>query len=410
MNNLASPQVVDNPGSDLSEAIRLLSFAQAAAAPNGFVSLDGSGAPDAGSAPTTLITARMTYCFSIGALLTANREYVELAKHGVGSLLSNFLDTAKGGFFAVSPQDTASRFTKDLYSTSFVLLAANAACAAGIDQANMLRTEALSGIDRFWDPRLTVFRNSATKDFSEFEDYLGANGNMHAVEALISAGVETGDQSLLRRALQVSTFFIDHHARAEHWLLPEHYSLSGQVLSDYNIDAPFHEFRPYGVTIGHLFEWSRLLLELRESLDNPPNWLTSASDSLYRTACELGWVESSTPGFLYTVDWDGRPVSKFRPHWVLAEAISAAATKQMTTVDASVRQDLERWQLVAALNYVDLEKGSWHHELDEANRPSHIVWSGKPDIYHALQAVLLPQLGLAPSLVSRIKSCTPKEI
>jgi mannose/cellobiose epimerase-like protein (N-acyl-D-glucosamine 2-epimerase family) len=36
--------------------------------------------------------------------------------------------------------------------------------------------------------------------------------------------------------------------------------------------------------------------------------------------------------------------------------------------------------------------GSWHHELDPDNRPASAIWPGKPDVYHAYQAVLLTLL------------------
>ena len=36
--------------------------------------------------------------------------------------------------------------------------------------------------------------------------------------------------------------------------------------------------------------------------------------------------------------------------------------------------------------------------LDEHNRPSHTVWDGKPDVYHAYQALLLARMPLAPVL------------
>ena len=42
--------------------------------------------------------------------------------------------------------------------------------------------------------------------------------------------------------------------------------------------------------------------------------------------------------------------------------------------------------------------GSWWHELDERNQPSALVWSGKPDVYHALQATLIPRLPLSPTI------------
>uniref|UniRef100_UPI0026350682 AGE family epimerase/isomerase n=1 Tax=Gryllotalpicola sp. TaxID=1932787 RepID=UPI0026350682 len=41
--------------------------------------------------------------------------------------------------------------------------------------------------------------------------------------------------------------------------------------------------------------------------------------------------------------------------------------------------------------------GSWIHQLDPTNVPSTTIWEGKPDIYHAYQAVILPMLPLAAS-------------
>jgi mannose/cellobiose epimerase-like protein (N-acyl-D-glucosamine 2-epimerase family) len=51
---------------------------------------------------------------------------------------------------------------------------------------------------------------------------------------------------------------------------------------------------------------------------------------------------------------------------------------------------------------MDSELGSWHHELDSANQPAAEVWPGKPDIYHALGALLVPLVPLSPSLTSAI--------
>ena len=39
---------------------------------------------------------------------------------------------------------------------------------------------------------------------------------------------------------------------------------------------------------------------------------------------------------------------------------------------------------------LDRETGSWFHQLDRNNRPLDTVWPGKPDLYHALQAMLIP--------------------
>ncbi|MEK1840907.1 MAG: sugar isomerase, partial [Pseudomonas sp.] len=42
------------------------------------------------------------------------------------------------------------------------------------------------------------------------------------------------------------------------------------------------------------------------------------------------------------------------------------------------------------------------HELDPQNRPSADIWAGKPDLYHAWQAVLIPRLPLAPSMATAL--------
>ncbi len=52
--------------------------------------------------------------------------------------------------------------------------------------------------------------------------------------------------------------------------------------------------------------------------------------------------------------------------------------------------------------FLDAEHGSWRHELDPHNRPSGMVWSGKPDTYHAFQATL-PRLPLAPTLAAALR-------
>lgn len=57
------------------------------------------------------------------------------------------------------------------------------------------------------------------------------------------------------------------------------------------------------------------------------------------------------------------------------------------------------WDFITE-HFIDLEGGSWHHELDADNRPAGTIWPGKPDLYHAYQALLLPGLPLARSLAS----------
>jgi mannose/cellobiose epimerase-like protein (N-acyl-D-glucosamine 2-epimerase family) len=89
-------------------------------------------------------------------------------------------------------------------------------------------------------------------------------------------------------------------------------------------------------------------------------------------------------------------------HWVVAEAIGAAAALRERTGDAQYEAWYRTFWDYARQYLIDAEHGSWHHELDAHNRPAATVWGGKPDVYHAYQALLLPQVGLAPTLARAI--------
>jgi sulfoquinovose isomerase len=117
---------------------------------------------------------------------------------------------------------------------------------------------------------------------------------------------------------------------------------------------------------------------------------------------EDGWTAEG--GFVYTTDQEGRPVVADRLHWVVAEAIAAAATLHSVTSDEEYDAWHRRCWQFADRHLIDRERGSWHHELDAALRPSHATWSGKPDVYHALQATLIPRLPVRPSVAAALTS------
>jgi sulfoquinovose isomerase len=84
-------------------------------------------------------------------------------------------------------------------------------------------------------------------------------------------------------------------------------------------------------------------------------------------------------------------------HWVLAEALGAAVALERATGDQRWAGWFDIWWQYAQKHLIDTVQGSWHHELDPQNRPSSVTWVGKPDVYHAFQATLLPRLPLSPA-------------
>lgn len=389
---------------DLSNVEQLLSFARGSALVEwGFGHLNDHGKVDSSLPVSTLVTARMTFCFSIASELGIH-DVSPIVHRGISALNTQFFDDKHGGFRSFPPGHPDSK-RKSAYDMSFVLLAASTAFSVGFVEAERAIEEALKSLEKhFWREDLGVLWNSFNEDFTEREAYIGANSNMHAVEALMAAGKALNDSALTEKARRISSFMIRDKAQMASWMLPEHYDSEGQALLDFNVENPKDEFQPYGVTIGHLFEWSRLLLELRCSAQSDSEWMTSSAAHLYQTARKMGWATDGKEGFLYTLDWEGKPVVDHRLLWVAAEAISAAGEMKRIGLVDGASSDLETWQNYLKDSFVDAASGGWHHELDSNGRPSSSIARGKPDAYHLLHAFLVPQLPAGSGLLDRIRN------
>ncbi len=378
----------------------LLTFARRSQrSEGGFVWLGGSGEPDPDRGLELWINARMTYVFALSALSGVQAD-LALAEHGVAALTTLFHDDVDGGWFdAVDPDGTATDgdVAKRCYGHAHVLLAAATAVAAGAPGAQPLLDEALDvHAHRFWEQEQGRCVEELSHDWSHTDSYRGANSNMHTVEAYLVAGDVTGDPVWHDRALSICERVIGIHARSHEWRIPEHYDHDWTPVPEYNVELPADPFRPYGATPGHAFEWSRLLLQLAASLDDPRPWMLEAAEALFTQAVE-DTAEDDTPGLAYTTDWHGEPIVRERFHWVIAEAVLAAEALH-TYTDAALYSGLaDRWWSEIAEHFVDGATGSWHHELSPSLGPSSRTWRGKPDAYHAFNALTLPDLPLAPS-------------
>ena len=387
------------------EARSLTAFARPSFRPaGGFAWLDLQGRPDPTEPVYTWITCRMTYVFAL-AHLRGEDGAAELVDHGVAALAGPLRDQVNDGWYASidtdnEPLDT----TKAAYPHAFVVLALCAAKLAGRPRAAELLDEALAVITtHFWDDAAGRTHESYNRDWSVEEEYRGANSSMHMVEAFLAAADATGDRRWAERAERIAEHLIHEVAAARDWRLPEHYTPGWEPLLEYNADHPDDQFRPYGSTIGHWLEWSRLLLHIESALgDGAPSWLRADAISLFGAAVERGWAIDGADGFVYTIAWDDKPVVRTRMHWVVAEAIAAAAVLGERTGDPMYETWYRTFWEYAERYLIDAEHGGWHHELDPSNVPAPSTWLGKPDVYHAYQATLIPQLPLRPSLTRSI--------
>jgi mannose/cellobiose epimerase-like protein (N-acyl-D-glucosamine 2-epimerase family) len=387
------------------EGNRLLAFAKAAQLPQGFGNLDERGQLPADAVAETMNTARMTHSFAM-AHINGIPGCAALVDHGVAALAGPLRDAEHGGWFD-KPLDKTADTGKAAYLHAFVALAASSAVAAGRPGAKALLEQAIQVItQRFWSDDEGAMRESFARDWSQEESYRGANSNMHSTEAFLALADVTGDVRWLDRALSIVERVIHQHAASNQHQVIEHFSLQWQPLPEYNVDKPDDGFRPYGTTPGHAFEWARLVLHLeaaRQRAQLPtPKWLLEDARGLFENACRYGWDVDGLPGIVYTLDWENRPVVRHRLHWTHAEAAAAAAALLQRTGEEQYETWYRTfWEFNQTL-FIDDELGSWRHELNPQNQPSADIWPGKPDLYHAYQATLLPVLPLAQSLATAL--------
>jgi sulfoquinovose isomerase len=384
-----------------AEARGLLEFARGARLERGFGWLGDDGAPMAGRPQPLWITARLTHVFALGALL-GQPGCAPLCDHGLKALLEDFTDPEHGGWYAELQDGRPSRPDKEAYSFAFVVLALSGALAAGRPGAREGLAKALALVERhFWREDEGACCEAYDVAWLSPEAYRGANANMHMVEAFLAAADALGEPLWRGRALRICERVIEHFARAAGWRVVEHFDATWTPLPDYNTDARDHPFRPFGATPGHGFEWARLLLSLRAGLEQPPAWLLEAARGLFDRATRDGWAEPG--GFVYTTDMAGAAVVDRRLHWVVTEAIGAAAVLHEATGEENYEAWYRRAWDFADAHLRDRVHGSWRHELDAGLNPVEGTWSGKPDIYHALQATLIPRLPLSGGIAAALR-------
>ncbi|MFI2566192.1 AGE family epimerase/isomerase [Paenarthrobacter sp. NPDC018779] len=385
-----------------AETDRLINFAAGSKVATGFGWLDNYGKVDPGKPTHLWITARMVHSFAVAALM-GRPGAASMVDHGIAALNGVFRDSEHGGWYAEVDENGPVNDAKSGYQHSFVLLAAASAVAARRPGAQELLKEALHIADsKFWDHEANMCFDSWNRDFTETEAYRGGNASMHSVEAYLIVADVTGENRWIERALHIAEVLIHQFARNNNYRVFEHFDPDWNPIPEYNTDHRASQFRAYGGTPGHWVEWARLLLHLRAGLEarglEAPSWLTEDARGLFDAAIRDAWQPDGHPGFVYSVDWEGKPVVTSRIRWVPVEAIGGAAALYMATGDQRYADWYERIWDHARDWFIDYEHGSWKQELDEQGNVASTVWSGKADVYHLWHCLVVPRLPLAPGL------------
>jgi mannose/cellobiose epimerase-like protein (N-acyl-D-glucosamine 2-epimerase family) len=376
-------------------------FVQASINPKGgFFELDDEGKPLGGDNPARQIhvTTRMVHCAAIGSLL-GRPGSDEVVDHGMHYVWEHHRDAKHGGYVWAVNNDGISDGSKQAYGHAFVLLAASSAKLVGHPLADQVLADVTDVINaKFWDEERGAVRDEYNQDWSTLLPYRGQNANMHMTEALMAAFEATGDRSYLSKAERIAELIIAKNAVPLGHRVAEHFDENWVLDKDYKGNEMF---RPSGTTPGHWLEWSRLLFQLWALGDKRLSWMTDAARNLFRQSIELGW-DQVHGGFFYTLDWDNKPIMREKLWWPVSEAIGAAAVLSTHDRDDYFQSWYRKLWDYAENHVIDHARGGWLSELKEDLTPTSRLFVGKPDIYHALQACLIPLFPSSAGLTAAI--------
>ncbi len=386
----------------------LLSFGHRFPSPGGSsYYLGDDGTPWKERGRETWITSRMVHVYSLGSLL-GHQGSEELVDAGLRGLREELQDRQNGGWYAGLTGENQVMPDKQCYTHAFVILAAASAVLAGRPGAEELLNEALRIYDlRFWNEQEGLSCDTWNTEFTVLEDYRGLNANMHTVEAFLAVADTVGDERYRLRAGRIIDHVLEWSAGNE-WRIPEHFTKEWNVDLNRNQDRPEDPFKPYGATPGHGIEWARLIVQWALSTYSKDRKKAlpylEASENLYGRAIADAWKADGAPGIVYTTDWKGKPVVHDRMHWTLAEAINTSASLYHLTGKPEYGDQYAEFMEYLDEKVLDHVKGSWFHQMDRHNQVIGTVWPGKSDLYHAVQATLIPLYVPNLSIASAVRA------
>lgn len=400
----------------------LINTGRKAMVETGFAFLTPEGDIDRSQPVDLAVTSRITHVFCLATLmgLPGSRKY---ADHGIKCLRKNFVDPEHGGWFPAIAHDldedghgvpiAEALESKSQYANSFVLLAAASGTAANRPGSHDLLLDVIRDQEaHWWDESVDRVRHRWSRDYTELAKYYGMDSNMHTTEAYLAVAEVMNDPVWIDRATSILQFVYNEASQHE-WRIGEHYDQNWKAMRDHYGKSRQDKSVPYGVVIGHQFEWARLALHVRAANRTlgrtSPDWLLELAQEMFERARVDGWRRNGEPGFVHTVDFNGEVVSPNRMQWITSEAVSAtSALRRAILDDGGSVGDVEHYDhcyrswIDFIEEFIIEEPGLWRRELDEHNNVVESSLPGLPDNYHGVQALLIQRLPLWPPFASAL--------
>ena len=348
------------------------------------------------------MTCRMTHVFALGHLL-GRPASTSMVDHGVASLLGRMRDQEHDGWFAKVAADGPTVTDKTAYEHAFVLLAATSAAVCDRPRGPRAArrrprrvSSSGSGTTRpAWSSSVgPVVHRAGRLPRGEREHALGRG----------AAGRRRRPRRPrpCRPGARITARVVHELAAAHDWRIPEHFDSDWAPQPESTLTS---RPTPSGRTArrsGHWLEWGRLAVQLARRRSAPFRAGVAGRRRRRSSTAPSGRAGRSTarPGFVYTVDWPAR-------RWSGSGCTGSLLRRPPSP--PSLHEATGREPAYASL----VRRPWWQHVDGRFSRPRPRVvapralahqraergaWAGKPDVYHAFQATLLPRLPLAPAL------------
>ncbi|MDC0198049.1 AGE family epimerase/isomerase [Candidatus Thioglobus sp.] len=330
-------------------------------------------------------STRFVFNYSMASIHLKNDEYYDFVKHGVDFLREFHLNKETGAYSWILENNEVKDSTNYCYGFAFVLLAYSVAFKAGLQEAKEYIEETYQLMEEyFWEEDFSLYSDEISNDWNVVSTYRGQNANMHSCEALIAAYEVTNEKKYIDRALLIAESICIRQAEKADGLIWEHYDSNWEVDWTFNKDKPDDLFRPWGFQVGHLTEWSKLLLILERHVNK--DWLLPRAIELFEDAVEMGWDEKNQ-GLFYGFAPNGDICDRDKYFWVQAETFAAAAILANRTKVDKYWDWYERIWKFSWENMIDHKYGAWFRILDSKNNKYDKLKSpaGKTD-YHTMGA------------------------
>ena len=304
-------------------------------------------------------------------------------------------DAKNGGYFWGVGEDGPSDPQKQAYGHAFVLLAASSAKVVGHPDADRLLADVSEVLrTRFWEKAHGAVAEEFDADWTPISNYRGQNSNMHLTEALMAAFEATGDKTYLEMAESIATLVIAEARRGERL------ARCRAFQRELGARPRLCQRRRVSPLRHHARSFARMDAAAAAALGarRPPAWLAAR--------CRQGALSTApsrragTPSAAASTTRSTGTASRGSGTACggrCAEGIGAAAF--LNAIDGA--REYEDWYRriwdFAANQLIDREHGGWRTEaVDPSGKPG--LFEGKPDLYHALQACLIPLLPTTGSI------------